>query len=303
MPELPEVETTVKGLNDHIKGLAIKDVWTDYYSEFHIGKSNIKDREYFKKFKELSINNKVIGSRRIGKNVIIDLSGGKSIVVHMKMTGHLLYGKYKKTGSAWTPAENSFLKDPFNRFIHVIFTLSNGKHLAFSDMRKFARITIENTKGLLQSADLKHIGPDPLSRDFNLKEFTSRLKNRRSGKIKQVLMDQSIIAGVGNIYSDESLWLAGIHPTSLSINIPDNKLKNLFSCLIKVLKKGIDFGGDSMSDYRNVNGERGRFQNKHNVYRLRGTKCKLKNCKGVIQSAKMNGRTAHFCDTHQIKYS
>src|SRR3989344_7808624 len=124
MPELPEVQTTVNGLNRYVRGLVIKDVWTDYYSEFHVGKPNIKDKKFFRKFRVAVIGKKILSASRRGKNVLIHLSGGQTTLVHMKLTGSLLYGTYKKI--------------PNYRFIHVIFNLSNGKDLALSDLRKFA---------------------------------------------------------------------------------------------------------------------------------------------------------------------
>ncbi len=115
-------------------------------------------------------------------------------------------------------------------------------------------------------------------------------------------MDQSVIAGIGNIYSDEMLWLAGIHPESSVTAIPLPKLKLLYKSMQEVLRKGIDFGGDSLSDYRDVDGKRGDFQNHHNVYRRTNEKCGKRGCKGVILRKVIGGRSAHFCNTHQIKY-
>lgn len=115
-------------------------------------------------------------------------------------------------------------------------------------------------------------------------------------------MDQSIIAGIGNIYSDEMLWLSDIHPESKPINIPLKQLKNLFKEMRSILNKGIDFGGDSMSDYRDINGERGSFQNHHNVYQKKNESCGKKNCNGVIIRKVINGRSAHFCNKHQKIY-
>jgi formamidopyrimidine-DNA glycosylase len=112
-------------------------------------------------------------------------------------------------------------------------------------------------------------------------------------------MNPQIIAGVGNIYSDEALWLSGIHPETKVSKIPDNHMKLLYTSVKAVLRKGIDFGGDSMSDYRNLLGERGEFQGQHNAYRKTGTQCKRKGCKGVIQRKVVNTRSAHFCSIHQ----
>ena len=135
------------------------------------------------------------------------------------------------------------------------------------------------------------------------KKNAERLGKKQNGRIKNVLMDQSIIAGVGNIYSDEALWRASLNPEERMRNIPDSYLKKLYASLKNVLNKGIDFGGDSMSDYRNIDGERGKFQEQHQAYRKTGTPCSLnihgKKCKGIIQRKVVGGRSAHFCSVHQ----
>ncbi len=300
MPELPEVHTTATGLQKVLPHLAITDVWTDYGGPYHKGKSNIKDTAFFKKFKSHVVGKKVTSVTRRAKNVLIHLSSGYTILVHMKMTGHLLYGKYEKKGKTWVATETGPLRDdPFNKWIHFLLTFSNGRHLALSDLRKFAKVTLIETEKRHESLDLKDIGPEPLEKDFNFEIFKSRLLKRPSGKIKQILMDQSLIAGIGNIYSDEMLWLAGIHPSSKPSKIPPAQLKKLFAAMKKVLKMGIDFGGDSMSDYRNIRGERGRFQHKHNVYQRTGEHCRKKGCDGTISRIKVGGRSGHFCSEHQ----
>ncbi|MDR3558331.1 MAG: DNA-formamidopyrimidine glycosylase family protein, partial [Candidatus Pacebacteria bacterium] len=129
MPELPEVQTTVNGLNKHIRGLTITDVWTDYNSLFQRGKDSIQDPAYFKLFKKRTVGRKVMSASRLAKNVLITLDSGDVILVHMKMTGHLMYGDYDRS-------------DPFNRFIHLVFTFDNSKTLELSDMRKFAKVTL-----------------------------------------------------------------------------------------------------------------------------------------------------------------
>jgi len=115
-------------------------------------------------------------------------------------------------------------------------------------------------------------------------------------------MDQEIISGIGNIYSDEMLWSAGIHPLSVASKIPLPQLKLLYKAMLEVLHKGIDFGGDSDSDYRNIYGERGKFQHKHNAYRRTGQPCPKRNCDGTIRRLVIGGHSAHFCDKHQINW-
>src|ERR1700675_1511873 len=140
MPELPEVQTTSSILNKKIKGLKILDVWTDYDSPFNKGKNNIKDKKYFSFFRKEILNKKVLSVERKAKNVLINVSGNKTILVHMKMTGHLLYGKYGFDGKKWSPPTSGPLSDPFNRFIHLAFSLSDKNTLVLSDTRKFAKV-------------------------------------------------------------------------------------------------------------------------------------------------------------------
>ncbi len=306
MPELPEVQTTADGIEKTLKGLTISDVWTDYNSPFHSGKTNIKNPEYFKTFRNKILGKKILGGGRRGKNVLIYLSGNLVILVHMKMTGHLIYGKFSKRTVGkkieWYPEEKGPLQDPFNKFLHLVFVLSNGNSLALSDMRKFAKVSLGEKNTLPHHPDLAHLGPEPLEKKFSIKILRTQLLKRPNTKIKQALMDQTLIAGIGNIYSDEILWTTGIHPETRVDKVSPKKFLEIFSATRTLLTKGIDFGGDSMSDYRNLFGERGRFQAEHRAYRLTGKKCSKKGCKGIIQRLKVGGRSAHFCSIHQKKW-
>ena len=306
MPELPEVQTTVNGINATVKGLKITGVWTNYNSAHHAGKDNIKDPAFFESFKKLVIGTKIKESTRRAKNVLIHLSNDHTIIVHMKMTGHALYGKYKlgwneeKQKEEWVAAEAGPLRDDsFNRHIRLVFTLSDGKHLALSDLRRFAKVTIAKTDELDISEHLSTSGPEPLNDSFDLSSFKARLAKKPNGPIKIVLMNHEVVAGIGNIYSDEILWRAGIHPLEKVKDISSPKAALIFKAMKEILRKGIDFGGDSMSDYRNINGEAGEFQNKHNAYRKTGKKCTKPGCAGVITRIKVGGRSGHFCNVHQ----
>lgn len=304
MPELPEVETTVDGVRKHVAGLRITDAWTDYGSPFHDGKPNIKNRAYFRTFKRSIVGRTVEGASRIGKNVLIHLSGGVTVVIHMKMTGHLLYGDYMRSGKAWKAAGPGPLRDdPYNRFVRLVFTLDNGRNLALCDLRRFAKVHAIDTNALFSDKELKAVGPDPLSPAFTEEKFAERLATRPSAKIKQALMDPAVVAGIGNIYSDEILWKSGVHPATTVANIPRTKLKEMHRATVELLKRGIDFGGDSMSDYRNILGEPGKFQAKHEAYRRTGEKCRKRGCNGRIERMKMGGRSAHFCGSHQELYA
>lgn len=220
--------------------------------------------------------------------------------------------KRKILGLLQVKKKNKALKDPYNRFIHVVFSMSNGKYLSFCDSRKFGKVTLIKTDYLEQSIHLKGVGPEPLEESFTEKIFLERLSktikpdsakatSRRA--IKTVLMDQSIVAGIGNIYSDEMLWSSSIHPESTFNKIPKKNLSLLYRSMKEVLEKGIDFGGDSMSDYRNIDGERGNFQHHHNVYQKKNEVCNKKGCGGIIERKMVNGRSSHFCNKHQIIYN
>ncbi len=299
MPELPEVETTANILNKKLKGLSITNVWTDYDSKFYSGKNEIKNKKYFPEFKKQVLGNKIISAGRRAKNVLIHLSGNKTILVHMKMTGHLMYGAYKFEKGKWI-APKGPLSDPYNRFVHLAFTLSDGKYLVLSDTRKFAKVFAFDTDKINEETDLKKLGPEPLEKDFTYKVFKERIYKKPKGKIKTVLMEQELIAGIGNIYSDEALFLSGIHPTAHVEKIKEENLKKLYKSILAVLKKSISVGGDSMSDYRNPFGERGGYHKIQHVYGREGEKCHIKGCDGIIKRIKVGGRSAHFCDCHQV---
>ncbi len=299
MPELPEVETTVRGLRKTVVNLTIKNVWTDLRTKDKRKSDTVANPIYFKYFKKEVKNKKVLSVERRAKNILINISSGKIILVHLKMTGHLLYGRYKFEKNKWLPWEKGPLYDPYNRFVHVVFSLSNDKQLAFSDARKFGKITLLNTKTAYSSKHLNNIGPEPLETSFNLKKLKDCLNKKPNGKIKTVLMDQSVVAGIGNIYSDEILWRACVHPEKKTGELKEKEFELLFKAMKETLSRGIDFGGDSMSDYRNVDGLPGKFQLHHEAYRRKGEKCRKKSCKGIIIRKVINGRSAHFCSVHQ----
>lgn len=309
MPELPEVATTVAGLQRVLPGITITDVWTDLAKENQSYKqflNTIKDATFYKKFKREIVGAKVKKVERRAKNILIHLSNGNTILIHMKMTGHIIYGKYvyDKKKNIWAPDkdEREALHDPYNRFVHVVFELSSGKHFVFCDSRKFGKVTLLPTVDIHDSIHLRGTGPEPLDDDFSFEKFKACITKKKNQKIKTVLMDPYTIAGIGNIYSDEMLWMSGIHPETKTEDIPDKKLRELYRDMQDVLKKGIDFGGDSMSDYRDIDGKRGEFQNHHNVYRRIKQKCGKKKCDGVIIRKSVGARNAHFCPIHQKLY-
>lgn len=250
MPELPEVQTTVDGINRRAKGQIIKAVWTDLATSSPIKQfvDTFKDARFFKKAQRIIVGEKILKAERRAKNILIHLDNDYTILVHMKMTGHMMYGQYDylKKENKWLPHEkekNTALKDPYNRFIHVVFSLNNdlpaqaGKHLVLSDVRKFAKVTLIKTSELFESAHLKHHGPEPLDKNFSLKSFKECLLKKKNGFIKQVLLDPKIVSGIGNIYGDELLWESGVHPLRKVKDIKEKEFELMFKAMQKVLQK------------------------------------------------------------------
>lgn len=309
MPELPEVTTTVNGLNKNVRNLKITEVWSDYHLRTKSKNlETIKNKRFWLFFKKEVVGQKIKLAERRGKNILIHLSGNstssklretnKTILVHMKMTGHFLYGKYFFKNGKWE-SDEKFLSDPFNKFIRLIFRLSNGKYLAFSDMRRFAKVTLFESNQMSNHQDLKILGPEANDQKLDWKTLKERLSKKPEWHIKTALMDQTVTAGIGNIYSDEILWASGIHPEKKVKKISDKEIKTILNQTIKILSHSITLGGDSMSDYRNIDGKKGGYQNSHKAYRKTNEKCSKKSCGGIITRKIIDGRSAHFCNIHQ----
>lgn len=285
MPELPEVETIVNDLKKVLPGLKIRDVWSDL-------------KKLPKNIKKDVVGKKILKLERRGKNILIYLSGNLTLLVHQKMTGHLLYGEYQKPNlknQKWIAVEPGPLQDPENRFIHVLFFLSNSKQLALCDMRKFAKVAVLETEKIPE--EFKKLGIDALDKNLTFNKFKEIIA-KKAGKIKIVLMDQSLISGIGNIYSDEILWLAGTHPLKPANKLGERELKKIYSSIKPVLIKAIKARGSSYIDYRDAFGRKGYYQEMHYAYQQTGKKCK-KGDGGIIKKIKIGGRSAHFCPVHQ----
>jgi len=329
MPELPEVETTVRDLQK-IVGQKIEDVWTDFPKMVHLRRAvaetakaskrqgssgqvkkprpsiraevgiglvphqnKISGAGGFEEFKKEIKGKKIQKILRRGKNILIDLSGGKTLLIHQKLTGHLLYGKWKMENGKWkSEIPGPLADDPMNRFLHLIFWLDDKGMLALSDLRKFAKAELWDTEELRKNSEFKSLGPEPLEKSFTLGTFKEIFKNRK-GKVKQVLMDQTVIAGIGNIYSDEILWQAKIHPFKEVSKLSEEELKKIYRSIQTILKQAIKAKGESISDFRRPSGEKGEFDPLRKVYRKEGEPCPR--CGTEIQRKKIGGRSAHFC--------
>jgi len=281
MPELPEVQTTVNYLNNpasKVLGAGFVDVWHDWY-----------------KFEDKNlIGKKILKIWRRAKNIIFDLSENYCLLVHQKMTGHLLTGIWKYELGIWNPVGSEALKDPMNRFIHLVFYLDNGQMLALSDARKFAKVQVYKKQDLLK--EFEKLGPEPLEKEFTFEKFKFRLVGKK-GKVKQVIMDQEVISGVGNIYASEALWVAKIHPEKSVAKLLEKELKLLYQAIIKVLELGVKLSGESFSDYRKPDGTKGDFDTERKAYQREDEKCHR--CGTKIKRIVVAQRSSFFCPSCQ----
>ncbi len=303
MPELPEVQTIVDDLNKKIKGDTIVGFWSDW-------KKAIKHPVYAKFARDIK-NRKISRARRIGKNIFIDLSGGKSLYIHLKMTGHLLVKNQETVNSEQKRVANklipkklkSYFNDRVNQYIHHIFYLKskilNTKYkipdttLEFSDLRKFGKIVLDDTEKINNLPEIKKLGVDAMSADFTLNKFQEILNKKNNKPIGLLLMEQELIAGIGNIYRSEILFEAGILPERKIASLSPEEIKNIYQNIKKVLKHAIKLRGTSDSDYRDTSGAPGGFQKVLKVYNKENAKCQK--CGRIIKRLKLGQRSAFYC--------
>ncbi len=277
MPELPEVETIVRGLEKKVQGRTFLNIWTDSKKLF----KNISFEEFVKKIK----GKKILKIKRRGKNILFELSNNLVLLIHQKITGHLLLGRWEKKNNIWV--SDKFIKDKVNQSIRVMFLLDNDTQMALSDLRKFAKIELRDKNDLEKELEL--LGPEPL--EINYDDF-EKLFLKKKGVIKQVLMDQKFIVGIGNIYASDILWEAKIDPKRKVETLNKEDLKKIYLAMINILKESIKLKGDSFSDFRTVSGKRGGYSQVARVYGKEGEKCK---CGGIIKRIKQGGRSTFFC--------
>lgn len=290
MPELPEVETIVRGLNQKVRNLKIINAWTDWPSTIKTHK--LAD------FIRIIKGRKILKAHRRAKYIMIDLAGGQTVIVHQKISGHLLYGKWRlEKGKPVAVIEGPIKTDPFNRFIRFLIFLDNGYQLGLSDVRRFGRVFLGPTEKIESINEIGKLGPEPLDAKFTFLKFKELVLKKR-GVVKKILMDPFFIAGIGNIYSDEILWYAGVSPLRRTENLNEKELKSIFKYIKFILKKAIAAKGDSQQDYRTLEGKFGNYQNMQRAYQLTGKKCQ-KGDGGIIKRVKINNRSAHFCPVHQ----
>ncbi len=285
MPELPEVQSSVDFLKKRVLGRTFFDVWTDTPKMLSV-KGSLKAS-----FEDLIYKKKIINLERRAKNIIFDLED-INLLVHYKMTGHLLLGEWEKEKDNWISKIPGPLKeDKMNNYIRVVFSFENGNQMAFSDLRKFGKMELWKKDELQEN--LKKLGPEPFSKSFTLSFFKEKIKKRKK-MIKPLIMDQSFLSGVGNIYASEALWLSEIHPEEKANQLTEKEIEKLYFAIKEVLKEGIKQNGDSMVDFRLPDGTKGNYQNKQMVYNEEGKVCsKCKSAK--IKKTKVGNRGTYLC--------
>lgn len=282
MPELPEVTVVVNSLNKAIKGLVLESLEYDWKPKFYWNGFSIKDLK----------GAKVKDVRRWGKVIIIDLSNGFSIVIHLKLTGQLIYQdkKIRVSGGHPIPPLN---KPAPNSTTRATFAFTNEGYLYFNDMRKFGWVKIvkSDEQSIKDAIGKVVLGPDPMT--MKVDEFIVRIKKKPQARIKKLLMDQAFVAGVGNIYSDEALWRAKVHPKRSVVSLTDAEVRAIFKGLIDSFSLAIEKGGSSANSFVDGRGEKGLYLSFANAYHMTGRPCKR--CKTLIVREKMDGRSAHYC--------
>lgn len=267
MPELPEVETIKRGLEKEIVGKVIDNI------------SVLDDKDSIDSKLSLQNDTVIRSLDRRAKYLIINLSNGNSLVIHLRMTGQLIYSNYSENKQ----------KSSATR---VLFNFRDYSHMLFNDWRKFGEIRIVKTKELQKYFENKNLGPEPLDENFKFQDFAQIINKKKRSKIKNVLLDQKIIAGLGNIYAQEACYLSNIHPERKIGTLTLSETKNLFESIKYILSEAIKFNGTSFdSAYVTSKGSAGNFFDFLSVYK----KSQCKECNSKIEQIKMNSRGTYFC--------
>ncbi len=266
MPELPEVETVVRGLRGALSGRRIEAMWHDWAPSIHSPGAE--------EFAARISGQAITAVNRRGKYILIELAHDM-LVIHLKMSGRLYV----------VPAE---AVESADRWVHVRFDLSGGLQLRFSDVRKFGRVYLTDDVGAL----LSHLGPEPLSADFTVDGFRDATRGRKRA-IKALLLQQEIVAGIGNIYADEALFRAGIHPAARVDGLSEEDFARLHQTIRDALEAGIRHEGASINWYRKPDGQKGDSQNHFYAYGRADLPCRQ--CGAAINKIRLAQRGTHFC--------
>lgn len=270
MPELPEVETIRRQLEHAVAGRKILDVEVPF-----AGRMNVPAGVFMRAVKGSSF---AVPGRR-AKLLLLHLSNGWTIVIHLKMTGRLLLG----------PAGRARPKHT-----HVVFSLAKGEELFFEDTRKFGYVKLVRTEALERDIfDKEGYGPEPLEPGFTAEKFAMCIRGRGRKKIKPLLMEQTCIAGVGNIYADEACWIARVHPERRADTLTDAELRELHKGVVGSMTKALEVRGSSADMFRDLYGQEGENVPNLAVYERQGKPCRR--CRAPIEKYWLAGRGTHFC--------
>jgi formamidopyrimidine-DNA glycosylase len=293
MPELPEVETVRAGLSTILPGCKIVSVVSDNPKSFPNTQTDVD---------KFLIGSEVIAVRRRAKVLMIDLSSGYSLVIHLKMTGQLVYVGQQRFGSGH-PNDSLISKLP-DKSTRVDFGLegisgadNQQARLFFNDQRKFGWVKLISTIDIPNIDFMQRVGPEPLGPDLSADILFTRLQRRKNTTIKAALLDQSVLAGIGNIYADESLWGAKIHPATLVKDLTKPQVSLLYKEIVFVLSLAIEQGGSSNSTYVDAMGKKGSYMNFARVFRREGQACPR--CQTTIVKSRVATRGTHTCPSCQ----
>lgn len=286
MPELPEVETVRIGLARLIIGKKVTDVTFDWPKSFPNAKSDVD---------AFLVGASVKDVRRRAKVLLIELSTCYTLVIHLKMTGQLVYRGVKNFGAGHP--NDSLIGNLPDKSTRVTFTFTDNSKLFFNDQRKFGWVKLFPTSEVSNIDFMKKVGPEPLEDSFTYEVFERRTMRRKNSGIKAILLDQTVLAGIGNIYADESLWGAKIHPETKVVDVPKTKLKKLHQEIIYVLRLSIEKGGSTDRNYVNAEGKKGSYIDFARVFRRENLPCPR--CGSTIIKTRVAGRGTHTCPTCQ----
>lgn len=273
MPELPEVETVKEALNQTVKGQTIKEIELRYEPMI----KNMSADE----FKEKLINQTIQEVSRRGKYLVFHFDDYQ-LLSHLRMEGKYFY------------VDSNF---ELNSHVHVIFTLENGKRLLYQDTRKFGTYHLyDKAIDLETTAPFQVLGLEPFATEFTPSYVKEKIQNKKK-PIKSLLLDQTIVCGLGNIYVDEVLYRARLHPLTSSSELTDKDIENVVKYTVEVLARAIELGGTTIRTFRSSHGVSGTFQNELLVHQRKGENCY--ECHTPIEKIKVGGRGTYFCPTCQ----
>lgn len=283
MPELPEVETVKRGLNRLLPGRVVARLAFDTPKSFPNSTSDVD---------QFLRGAKIAGVHRRAKLLLIELSSGYTLVTHLKMTGQLVFDSKQEHFGAGHPNDSLVAHLP-DKSTRVTITFTDGSSLFFNDQRKFGWMRLVPTNLVNELPFMAKVGPEPLETEFTWQVLQQRLARRARSSIKAALLDQTVLAGVGNIYADESLWGAQIHPSTLAGALSAKQIQKLHQEIIAALKLSIDQGGSSNHTYVDAEGNRGSYMKFANVFRRERQPCSR--CGTAIEKLRVAGRGTHVC--------